>query len=85
MEITKDLLKIDAAKVAEQLAGFIRDQVKGFFKRKGAVIGLSGGIDSAVAGALCVKALERNGSTALSSPSATPSSQPEYGSPRRNR
>jgi len=57
MELTKDLLKIDAAKVAEQLAEFIRDQVKGFFKRKGAVIGLSGGIDSAVAGALCVKAL----------------------------
>ena len=57
MEITKDLLKIDAAKVADQLAGFIRDQVKSFFKRKGAVIGLSGGIDSAVAGALCVKAL----------------------------
>jgi NAD+ synthase len=59
MELTKDLLKIDAAKVAEQLARFIRDQVKGFFKRKGAVIGLSGGIDSAVAGALCVKALGR--------------------------
>ena len=57
MELTKDLLKIDAAKLADQLAGFIRDQVKSFFKRKGAVIGLSGGIDSAVAGALCVKAL----------------------------
>jgi NAD+ synthase len=57
MEFTKDLLKIDAAKVADELAGFIRDQVKNFFKRKGAVIGLSGGIDSAVAGALCVKAL----------------------------
>ena len=57
MELTKDLLKIDAAKVADELAGFIRDQMKNFFKRKGAVIGLSGGIDSAVAGALCVKAL----------------------------
>jgi NAD+ synthase len=57
MELTKDVLKIDAAKVADELAGFIRDQVKNFFKRKGAVIGLSGGIDSAVAGALCVKAL----------------------------
>jgi NAD+ synthase len=57
MEFTKDVLKIDSPKVADELAGFIRGQVKGFFKRKGTVIGLSGGIDSAVAGALCVKAL----------------------------
>jgi NAD+ synthase len=57
MEFSRDLLQIDAARVSDQLAGFIRDQVKSFFKRKGAVIGLSGGIDSAVAGALCVKAL----------------------------
>jgi NAD+ synthase len=57
MELSKDVLKIDAEKVADQLAGFIRDKVRNYFKRKGAVIGLSGGIDSAVAGALCVKAL----------------------------
>ena len=57
MELSKDVLKIDAAKVADEFAGFIRDKVRTFFKRKGAVIGLSGGIDSAVAGALCVKAL----------------------------
>ncbi len=57
MEFSKDVLKIDAAKVADELAGFIRDKVRNYFKRKGAVIGLSGGIDSAVAGALCVKAL----------------------------
>ena len=57
MEFTKNILKLDAAKIAEEIAGFIRDQVRGFFKRKGAMIGLSGGIDSAVSGALCVKAL----------------------------
>jgi NAD+ synthase len=57
MELSKDVLKIDAGKVADKLAGFIRDKVRNYFKRKGAVIGLSGGIDSAVAGALCVKAL----------------------------
>jgi NAD+ synthase len=57
MELSKDILKIDAGKVADELAGFIRDKVRNYFKRKGAVIGLSGGIDSAVAGALCVKAL----------------------------
>ena len=57
MELSKDVLKIDAGKVADELAGFIRDKVRNYFKRKGAVIGLSGGIDSAVAGALCVKAL----------------------------
>jgi NAD+ synthase len=57
MEFSKDVLKIDAAKVADELAGFICDKVRNYLKRKGAVIGLSGGIDSAVAGALCVKAL----------------------------
>lgn len=57
MEFSKDVLKIDAAKVADELAGFIRDKVRNYLKRKGAVIGLSGGIDSAVAGALCVQAL----------------------------
>ncbi|WP_292379808.1 NAD(+) synthase [Methanosarcina sp. UBA289] len=42
--------------IALKLRGFIRDQVKGF-KKKGVVIGVSGGIDSAVALALCVQEL----------------------------
>jgi NAD+ synthase len=59
MEFTKDVLKIDAEKVAEQLAEFIRDKVRNYFHRRGIVIGLSGGVDSAVAATLSVRALGR--------------------------
>jgi NAD+ synthase len=59
MEFTKDVLNIDAGNVADQLTDFIRDQVKNYFHRRGVVIGLSGGIDSAVAAALSVRALGR--------------------------
>ncbi|HIH74158.1 MAG TPA: NAD(+) synthase [Methanosarcina sp.] len=40
--------------LAEELKLFIRDQVTGF-KKKGIVLGVSGGVDSAVALALCVQ------------------------------
>lgn len=43
--------------VVESLKDFIKDQIQNNFNRKGAVIGISGGIDSAVVAALCVKAL----------------------------
>ena len=59
MEFTKDVLAIDAEKVADQITDFIRGQVKNNFRRRGIVIGLSGGIDSAVAAALSVRALGR--------------------------
>jgi len=42
--------------IALKLRGFIKDQVTGF-KKKGIVIGVSGGIDSAVALTLCVQEL----------------------------
>lgn len=57
MEFTKDVLTIDPEEIASKTELFIRAKVKDFFKRKGIVIGLSGGIDSAVAAALSVRAL----------------------------
>jgi len=57
MEFTKDILKIDPEVVAGRLEVFIRDRLKNFFHRRGIVIGLSGGIDSAVAGSLAVRAI----------------------------
>ncbi len=57
MEFTKDVLNIDPEKIASQIESFIRDQLKNFFRRKGIVIGLSGGIDSAVAASLAVRAI----------------------------
>lgn len=43
--------------ITNELHEFIRDQVLEKFRRKGVVIGISGGIDSAVVSALCTNAL----------------------------
>ena len=57
MEFTKDSLKIDAKRVADELCRTILDQIRGTLKKSGAVIGISGGIDSSVVAALCARAL----------------------------
>ncbi len=57
MVFDRSVLDFDAEKVAGQLVDFIREQVTGVFRRKGIIIGLSGGIDSTVAAALSVRAL----------------------------
>lgn len=53
----KNILSIDCQKEAKRIQFFIREQVFTHFKNKGTVIGLSGGIDSAVVSTLCVNAL----------------------------
>ncbi len=50
-------LDLDPAAEVERTAAAVRDQVFGQLRRRGAVVGLSGGIDSSVAAALCVRAL----------------------------
>ncbi len=57
MEFTKDSLKIDSERVADELCRTILDQIRGSLKKSGAVIGISGGIDSSVVAALCARAL----------------------------
>jgi len=57
MAFNKDSLKIDAAGVADDLAQTILKQIRDILKKGGAVIGVSGGIDSSTVAALCVKAL----------------------------
>lgn len=52
-----EALRLDAALETERIATAIRQQVIGQLRRKGVVLGLSGGIDSSVAAALCVHAL----------------------------
>jgi NAD+ synthase len=52
-----NVLDLDAGAEAERIAGIVREQVLGTLRRKGAVVGLSGGIDSSTVAALCVRAL----------------------------
>ena len=50
------LLTLDAAAEVARICDWIRETVAVDFKRKGLVLGLSGGIDSTVCAALAVKA-----------------------------
>jgi NAD+ synthase len=51
------VLDIDAAGIVETISAAIREHVLGTLRRKGAVVGLSGGVDSSVVVALAVRAL----------------------------
>ena len=57
MPFNKDSLRIDAEKVSNQLSDLILSQIGSTLKKGGAVVGISGGIDSSVVAALCAKAL----------------------------
>jgi NAD+ synthase len=52
-----EALHIDAAAETHRIAGTIRSEILKRLRRRGAVVGLSGGIDSSVCAALCVEAL----------------------------
>ena len=56
MQITRDVLTLDYSKTTKVIVRFIRKVVTNA-SAKGAVVGLSGGVDSSVVGALCVRAL----------------------------
>ena len=57
MKFSKDSLRIDAGQVAEELAQSVQHQIRRQLKKAGAVVGISGGLDSSVVLALCAKAL----------------------------
>jgi NAD+ synthase len=57
LKFLAEALEIDAPKVAEQIEASIREGLHHKLRRKGVVLGLSGGIDSSVAAALCVRAV----------------------------
>ena len=50
------VLQFDAEAEAERICGAIREQVLRQLRRRGVVLGLSGGIDSSVTAALCARA-----------------------------
>lgn len=55
--LDRDVLRLDAAAAAAEIGEAIRGQVLGTLKRRGVVVGVSGGIDSSVTAALCARAL----------------------------
>ncbi len=59
MTFTLDVLKIDSAQELERLSKFLQEQVK-TFRRKGILVGLSGGVDSACISAVAVRALGKD-------------------------
>jgi NAD+ synthase len=55
--LDRDVLRLDAAAAVAEIAEAIRGQVLGTLRRRGVVVGVSGGIDSSVTAALCARAL----------------------------
>jgi NAD+ synthase len=55
--VSAELLRLDAAAETERITAWIRNAVFHNFRRRGAVIGVSGGIDSSVVAFLCARAL----------------------------
>ena len=54
---TAERLKIDCDKETQKITDHIREVVAKRFKKRGVIVALSGGVDSSVVGALCVRAL----------------------------
>lgn len=65
-----DVLRIDAAAETERIVTAIRHVVFRQLKRTGAVVGVSGGVDSSVVASLCARALGRQRVLALFTPEA---------------
>jgi len=56
-ELSFDNLRINCEEVANEIQEFVRKTVFDVLKKRGVVIGISGGIDSSVTAAICVHAL----------------------------
>lgn len=74
MGFSKEVLKIDCAAEADRIVTFINGQIQSMH-RKGVVIGLSGGVDSALSAALSVKAIGKEKVLALLLPDKESSPQ----------
>jgi NAD+ synthase len=54
--LTVESLRLDAARTADEIAERLREVVYKDLRRRGAVVGLSGGVDSSLVAFLCVRA-----------------------------
>lgn len=60
MNFSFDVLKIDPEEELRKLSEFITEQVRSVFRRKGIIVGLSGGIDSACMASIAVHVLGKD-------------------------
>src|SRR6478672_8093091 len=69
-KVTADALSIDPERVADEIAEALRRIVSRELHRRGAVVGVSGGVDSSVTAGLCAHALGSERTLALLMPEA---------------
>jgi len=67
-KLSYHMLDIEPDKVAREVEKWVKQTVFGTFRKKGVVIGLSGGIDSSVSAAICVNALGKDNVLGLFTP-----------------
>ena len=75
MGFSREVLMIDAKAEVHRICNWMREQVLGRFKRKGAVLGLSGGVDSSVVAALAAQAFGKDKVYALFMPERASASE----------
>jgi NAD+ synthase len=75
MNFNQDILKIDPATETERIVSMLRENVNKVMRRRGGVVGISGGVDSSVVLALCARAFGSQHLMALMMPEAD--SEPE--------
>lgn len=68
MNFSKESIKIDPAAESERIISLLRSELVHKLHKKGAVLGISGGVDSSVVLALCVKAFGNDKVIALMLP-----------------
>jgi NAD+ synthase len=56
----KNVLRLDPSAEVDRITTTIREQVRGQLRRRGAIVGISGGVDSSVVAALCARALGKS-------------------------
>jgi NAD+ synthase len=66
--LSKDVLKLDCSQETEKIVTALRRFLSVRLKRRGAVVAISGGIDSSVCAALCVRAIGKDRVVGLQMP-----------------